>query len=321
MNKVLVTDDVHPILINGLEADGYDVHYRPEISLEEVIREIGPYSGIVINTKTKAQSPLLNAAKNLKFIARLGSGLDIIDLPLARKKGIAVYSAPEGNRNAVAEHTLGMLLALFNKLPSADREVRAGLWNRESNRGRELMGLTFGIVGFGNTGACLVKKLGCLGVKVLIYDKYKDFIAESLAWAVPCSLEEVQSSADIISFHVPLTPETYSMVNTRFLNLCKPGVVILNTSRGKVVHTESLLKALHSGQVSGACLDVFENEHPGTFSSEEKMLYHQLYKMPQVLLTPHVAGWSVESKKRIAEVLLRKIRREASLQTNQVSEI
>ena len=319
--RVLITDDVHPVLIDGLKTDGYLVDYLPDITLDQVIQQIEPYAGIVINTKTKAFSPLLYAAANLRFIARLGSGLDIIDLPLAAAKGVKVFSAPEGNRNAVAEHTLGMLLALFNHLPAADREVRALQWNREANRGRELMGLTIGIIGCGNTGSSLVKKLGCLGVNVLIYDKYRQFIAEGYAWARSCSLEELKASADVISLHVPLTSETQGLVNSSFLTQCKHGVVVINTSRGAVVETRALVEALRSGSVGGACLDVFENEHPSTFSSEEVSLHKQLYSMPQVVLSPHVAGWTVESKRRIAEVLLEKIRRNVGIQTYNIPQI
>lgn len=322
MKRVLITDDVHALLLEGLEKEGYSVDYRPKISQDEVISVIHLYDGVVINTKTKAYAPLLEKAKKLKFIGRLGSGLDIIDLPLAAQKGIRVYSAPEGNRNAVAEQALGMLLALLHKLPAADRTVREGLpWNREAYRGRELMNLTVGVVGCGNTGSSFVKKLGGMGVKVLIHDKYRHFLAEGISWASQCTLTELQENADVISLHLPLTSETQYLVNDEFMNRCKKGVILINTCRGKVVDTKSLTEHLKTGQIGGACLDVFENEHPDTFSTQEKALYTRLYEFPQVVLSPHVAGWSVQSKKRIAEVLLSKICHSVGIQTNDIPQL
>lgn len=311
MHRVLVTDDVHPVLLEGLREEGYRVDYEPGISLAEVEAKVAPYTGLVINSKIKAYRPLLDAAKNLKFIARLGSGLDIIDLPLAAERGVRVYSAPEGNRNAVAEHALGMLLALFNHLPRADRQVRQGNWQREQNRGRELMGLTVGVIGYGNTGSSFVRKLGGMGVQVQVYDKYRHYYAEGLPWVKEGKMEEVQQKSDVISLHLPLTKETHHLVDERFLAACRDGLILVNTSRGRVVHTPDLMAALRSGKVGGACLDVFENEKPATYSRQEADLYTELYQMENMLLSPHVAGWSVQSKKRIAVILLDKIRRKA----------
>ncbi len=305
--RILITDDVHPIMLETLENAEFDIDYYPDISLEEVRKIISPYYGVIINSKIKADKFLLNQAEKLKFIGRLGSGLDIIDLDLADSKGIRVFSAPEGNRNAVAEHALGMLLGLMNNLYRADFQVKQKHWQREMNRGTELMGQTIGVIGFGNTGSSFVSKLSGFGVNVLIYDKYKNYYAENLGYTKEATLENLLEKSNVISLHLPLTSETHHFVNRVFLEKCQKGVIIINTSRGKIIHTQDLLTALRKGKVGGACLDVLENENPHTYSAEEEKLYSELFGMSNVVLSPHVAGWTVESKKRIAEVLLSRI--------------
>jgi len=220
-------------------------------------------------------------------------------LEYAKVKGVRVHSAPEGNRNAVAEHVLGMLLSLFNKLNQADREVRNKYWDREKNRGRELMGCIVGIIGFGHTGKRFAEKLAGMEVKVLAYDKYKTDYADDLKYVVETTLNEVMSSADVISFHLPLNPETKHFVDSTFLQNCKDGVVLLNTSRGNVIKTIDLYESLQNGKVGGAALDVFENEKPETYSIEELSLYDKLFTLPNTIF--------IESKKRLAEILLKKI--------------
>ena len=307
MKKVLVTDGVHPSLISELEIAGYECDYYPQIKLEKVHKLIEPYEGIIINSKIIFDKKLFDKATNLKFIGRLGSGLEIIDLEYAKEKGVRVHSAPEGNRNAVAEHVLGMLLSLFNKLNQADREVRNKHWDREKNRGRELMGCTVGIIGFGHTGGKFAKKLAGMEVKVLAYDKYKTGYANDMEYVEETTLIELMTSSDVISFHLPLNPETKHFADAAFFENCKDGVVLLNTSRGNVIKTIDLYKALQNGKVGGAALDVFENEKPDTFSKEELSLYDKLFTLPNTIFSPHVAGWTTESKQRLADVLLKKI--------------
>ena len=310
MRKVLVTDAAHPLLLQGLEKAGFQCEDRPEISLEEVRQIVGNYVGLVINSKIKVDRELLDAAGQLRFIARLGSGLEIIDLEYAREKGVAIYNSPEGNRNAVAEHALGMLLVLSNQLLAADREVRQKVWRREARRGWELWGKTLGIIGFGHTGSSFAAKLAGLGLRLLAYDKYHPFFADQFSGVESVGLEKLLRESDIISLHLPLTPEVRHLVDRDFLSRCRDGVVLINTSRGQVIRTEDLVEGLDSGKVGGACLDVFENEKPATFSEEEDRLYRVLYEKKNVVLSPHVAGWTKESKKRIASVLLQKITRD-----------
>lgn len=307
MKKALVTDGVHPLLIEGLENLGYHCDYHPKISLERVREMVPDYEGMIINSKILVDKAMLDSAPNLKFVGRLGSGMEIIDLEYAAKKGVAIHGAPEGNRNAVAEHALGMLLALANNFLRADREVRAKDWQREKNRGFEIMGKTIGLIGFGHTGSQFAKKLQGMNMEVLAYDKYKKDYTHDFPFVKTTNLKSIQSHADIISLHLPYTPETYHLVDSDFFEKCKEGVIIINTSRGSIVKTDDLIDGLKSGKVGGACLDVFENEKPPTFSTQENELFEKLYEFENVILTPHVAGWTVESKKRLAEVLLRKI--------------
>ena len=307
MRKVLVTDGVHPLLLEGLEALGFQCDYHPKIGLERVREMVADYEGIIINSKVLMDKAMLDAGKKLEFVGRLGSGMEIIDLEYAAHKGVAVHGAPEGNCNAVAEHALGMLLALANNFLQADREVRQKNWQREKNRGFEIMGRTVGIIGFGHTGSQFAKKLSGMGVEILAYDKYKTDYTNNFEQVRETTLEDILANADIISLHLPFTPETKHLVNSDFLKKCKDGVILINTSRGNVAKTNDLIVGLKSGKVGGACLDVFENEKTVTFSQAEHTMYDELYKLENVILSPHVAGWTKESLQRLAEVLLRKI--------------
>lgn len=305
---VLITDTAHPLLAEGLGDLGYEVVVRPDILPEEVRRMAGSCRGLVINSKIVVDASMLASAPELAFVARLGSGLEIIDLEEARRRGVRVFSAPEGNCNAVAEHALGMLLCLANHLTASDREVRDFQWHREKNRGWELAGRTVGIVGVGHTGSALARKLRGMSVRVLGHDKYKPDWKDSLPWVERVEASDISREADIISLHLPLTPETRHYVDNRYIASCREGFVLINTARGNQVDTRALVEALVSGKAGGACLDVFENEKPETMSSAEKDLYRRLYHLPNVMLSPHVAGWTRESLERIAAVLLEKIR-------------
>ena len=305
--KVLVTDSVHKVLIEGLQNAGFLVDYNVSISREEVKMIIDQFVGIVVNTRMYMDKEMMDLAPHLKFIARVGSGLDIIDHVYARSIGVEVISSPGGNCNAVAEHALGMLLSLFNNLRRGDREVRNFEWHREKNRGWELEGKTIGIIGYGHTGSSFAKKLSGFDVNVLAYDKYKKHFADETRYVDEVTLERLKEGSDVISLHVPLTHETRRMIDESFLNSCKTGVLILNTSRGGVVDTAALIGAMEAKNVGGAALDVFENEKPHTMSAEEKTMYEKLFSFDNSLFSPHVAGWTVESKRKLAEILLRKI--------------
>lgn len=310
MRKVLITDYVHDDLVTGLEGLGYEVFYQKDISLEEVKKVIVDYTGIIINSKIKMHKELIDRASALKFIGRLGSGLEIIDLDYAKEKGIAVFNSPEGNRNAVAEHALGMLLAFANKVVSGHQNVLSSKWDREGHRGFELAGKKIGIIGFGNTGRAFANILKGLNVSILAFDKYlQKGYTDDLSYVKEVQLEFIQENADIISFHLPLTAETIHIVNEDFISKCRDGIIFINTSRGKVIKTEALLKNLKSSKIAGACLDVFENEKPKTFNKAEMSMYQELYKQANVLLSPHVAGWTKESLRKIANTLIYKIKK------------
>jgi len=281
MAKALITDYVHPSLIKGLEERGYVVDYDTSTNMENLSAKVHSYELVVINSKIKMYKDMIDRATNLKYICRLGSGLEIIDLEYAKYKNLHVINTPTGNNNAVAEHAMGMLLALSNNLLRADRQVRDKIWKREENRGWELIGKTIGIIGFGHT-------------------KEWDFVSR-------VNLEDILIESDIISLHLPLTEETKNLVNRKFINRCKDKVIILNTSRGKVVNTLDLVEALEEGKVGGACLDVFENEKPHTYSQSEINTYSRLFSMDNVVLSPHIAGWTAESLEKIARVILEKI--------------
>ncbi len=307
IQKILITDKVHPILIEGLSKAGYLIDYDTNVdnvALDEIIHQ---YEGIIINSKITMNPLRIDKGKNLKFIGRLGSGLEIIDIPHAKKKKISVINSPEGNCHAVAEHEMGMILSLINNLNAADNEVRQNIWEREKNRGIELRGKTIGIIGLGHTGSAFAEKLSSWRLNVISYDKYKKRYPKHLRFVEKTTLEEVLKRSDVISLHLPMTEETRYWVNSHFLNRCKDGVILSNTSRGKIVVTEDLLCALQSGKVKGACLDVFENEKPETYNDLENRMYQKLFSMKSVVLSPHIAGWTHESLKEIAEVLLIKI--------------
>lgn len=305
--KVLITDGVHPLLIEGLTTAGYYCNYMPSISLEEVRAIIPQYEGIIINSKITVDRSFLDKATQLKFIGRLGSGLEIIDLEYAKMKKVAVHRAPDGNCDAVAEHAMGMLLSFAINLRRSDQQVRQNNWQREQNRGWELMGKTVGIIGFGYTGMAFAKRLIGFGVRVLVYDKYKSNYAKEMPHIIETSMEQIQEEADVLSFHLPSTPETKAMVGGEYWKKFKKPLVLINTSRGNIIQTKALLEALDSGQIIGACLDVFENEKPITYTKNENLLFQDLFARENVLLTPHIAGWTVESKERLAELLLDRI--------------
>lgn len=307
--KILHIDSNNPVLWNQLEEAGFENHADFKSSKEEIEAKIQDYNGIVIRSRFKIDKTFLDNATNLQFIARVGAGLESIDCDYASAKGIHLIAAPEGNRNAVAEHSLGVILSLFNNLNQADAEVKAGQWNRESNRGHELDGKTVGIIGYGNMGKSFAKKLRGFDVEVLCYD-ILDNVGDENANQV--SLQELQNKADVLSLHLPWTPQTDKMVNTDFINSFSKPFWLINTSRGKNVVTADLVEAMKSKKVLGAGLDVLEYEKLSfeTLFQDKNTpeAFQYLLQAKNVLLTPHIAGWTFESHERLAQVIVDKIK-------------
>ena len=307
--KILHIDSNNPLLWDQLEQAGFVNHTDFTSSKEEVEAKIHDYQGIVIRSRFKIDKHFLDKAVNLQFIARVGAGLESIDCEYAVSKNIALIAAPEGNRNAVAEHSLGMILSLFNKLNTADSEIRSGEWNREKNRGHELDGKTVGIIGYGNMGKAFAKKLRGFDVEVLCYD-IKENVGDVNARQV--SLPEFQQKSDVVSLHIPWTPETDKMVNLDFITAFAKDIWIINTSRGKNIVTADLVTALESGKVLGAGLDVLEYEKlsfENLFNDKNTPdAFQYLLDSRKVILSPHIAGWTFESHERLAQVTVDKIK-------------
>ena len=305
--KILHLDKNHSLLIEQLTKAGYKNEEDYTSSKSDIEQIISGYDGIVIRSRFKCDSTFIDAGTNLKFIARVGAGLESIDIPYAESKGITLISAPEGNCNAVGEHTLGMLLSLFNKLNKADFEVKKGKWNREVNRGIELDGKTVGIIGYGNMGKAFSKKLQGFDCKVICYD-IKEDVGDKNATQV--SLITFQKEVDVVSLHIPWTPLTNRMINSDFINQFSKAFWLLNTARGKSVVTSDLVLALKKGQLLGAGLDVLEFEKSSfelLFSNKIPASLSELLSMENVILSPHIAGWTIESKEKLAQVIVDKI--------------
>lgn len=310
--KILLLDSNHPLITEQLLAKGFVLEEDFTSSYDEVLQKINQYDGIIIRSRIPLDKNFLENAQNLKFIARVGAGMENIDLETAKNLGISLINSPEGNRDAVAEHVVAMLLILMNRLFIASEEVKNGVWKREENRGDELLGKTFGIIGYGNMGKATAKRLSGFGVEVIFYDILQNLEDE---FAKQVSLEELQERADILSLHIPLDASTEYLVDENFISKMKKNFYLVNTARGKNVKTSALVDALKSGKVKAAALDVLEYEKSSfenldtstSLSTRNKEDLQFLLDSEQVIVTPHIAGWTHQSKEKLAQFIVDKI--------------
>ena len=306
MPKILIIDLMHESIVPLLTHIGYEVAYEPAITVSEVHERISNYEGLIVRSKISIDKALIEKGTRLKFIARAGAGIDQVDEAYLKARKITLLNAPEGNRVAVGEHTLGMLLCLMNKLNTANTEVKAGIWDREANRGFEISGKTIGIIGYGNMGQAFAKCLKGFDCRVLAYDKFKkDFSDE---FAQEASLEELFETAEVLSLHIPLTLDSRNWADSTFFSKFKKPIWFLNTARGEIASFKAVAESINNGQILGAGLDVLENEKLKTLSDEQRLYFNELVNAPNVLFTPHVAGWTHESYRKINEVLTQKIK-------------
>lgn len=305
MTRILIIDEVHPSLFPMLEGIGMAYDYRPEIKPIEVCEALAGFDGLIVRSKMRITADTIKLADKLKFVARAGAGLDNIDAEALQERGIALLGANEGNRQAVGEHALGMLLSLMRNIARGDRQVRGKVWQREENRGEEISGKTVGIIGYGNMGQSFARVLGGFGCRILAYDRYAPEKITTPAEAV--SLEELQSEADIVSLHIPYIPENWAFANDSFFSAFIKPIWFMNTSRGEVVDQSALVQHLQSGRLKGAALDVLENEKLGSLTEAQTANFDYLKSAENVVLTPHIAGWTHESYVKINEVLVQKI--------------
>ena len=303
--KILQLDKNHPLITEQLSAKGFEIDDDFSSSYDDVLKKIDAYDGIIIRSRIPIDRNFIEHGKNLKFIARVGAGMENIDGEFATKSGISLISSPEGNRDSVAEHVLGMLLILMNRLFISSNEVKNGIWKREENRGDELLGKTFGIIGYGNMGKAVAKRLSGFGVKVIFHDILPNLSDE---FATQVSLDTLKNEADILSLHIPITNETHHLIDSQFISEMKKDFYFINTARGKNVKTSDLVEAIRSGKVRGACLDVLEYEKPSFENLEvENNDSAFLLQSEKVIVTPHIAGWTVQSKEKLAQVIVDKI--------------
>ena len=305
MPKILHLDENHELLKNELEKLGFKNYFDLISTKKEIENKIWEYQGIILRSRIEIDKRFIDSCKNLKFIARVGSGLENIDTDYAKKKNIEIISAAEGNANAVGEHALGMLLSLLNKIIKSNNEINQNIWEREQNRGIELDGKTIGIIGYGNTGKSLAKKLSGFNVRVLCNDIIEDV---SDKYATQVNISEIMKSCDIVSLHTNLNDSSFHLINKHFINNCKKSFFLINTSRGECLKTSDIVDGIKTGKILGACLDVIENESKSFEFLNINSDFEYLKKSEKVVLSPHIAGWSIESKLELAQVVLEKIK-------------
>ena len=311
--KVLIVDEMHESIVQMPESLGLTVDYFPNLTHSEILKKVHDYEGLIIRSKFYIDEEFLNHATKLRFIGRAGAGLDLIDIEACEKRAIKVFAANEGNKVAVAEHLIGMLLSLLHKINLAHLQVKKGNWLREEHRGEELLGKTIGIIGYGNNGQATAERFAAFGCEILAYDKFKYGFGNHIV--EECDLNDIFEKADVLSLHIPLTHQTEKMVNEAFLSKFKKNIYFCNISRGEIVQQSALISALKSGKVKGACLDVLENEKISKLEGQQLLDFQYLQNAENVIITPHVAGWTHQSYQRINKVLKDKIKR--WLQQNQ----
>lgn len=309
--KILIVDDIHEVLLRKFDDLAISYSYQPDIDRIEAEKIIPDFQGLIIRSKFQVDRNFIDINPHLKFIGRAGAGMDNIDEIYAESKGIILLPANEGNRDAVGEHMIGMLLSLMNNLNRADREIRDGLWQREANRGYELMGRTVALIGYGHNGQAMAQKLSGFGVKVIAYDKYKTGFSDKYVTEV--SMEEVVKQADILSFHIPLTQETKGMVDDEYLFHFRKPIFFLLGARGGIVHVPSVLKYIDQGKILGAAFDVLPVEKFPVLAQQD--WYQDLIARDNVILSPHVAGWTFESYYKLSDILADKVIRLLSIKS------
>ncbi|HQO30838.1 MAG TPA: NAD(P)-dependent oxidoreductase [Chitinophagales bacterium] len=302
--KALITADIHPYLREQLEASGFSVDVIPEIDRTHLLEIIPAYSILIITTYTQVDMEVVDKATQLQLIGRVGSGMENVDVAYCTAKNIICVNSPEGNGNAVGEHCLAMLLSLLNNIPQANQELKQQIFRREENRGKELDGMTVGIIGYGHTGKAFARKLRGFEVEILVFDPYVTVVD---SWVKQVSLTDIQQRAEVISFHVPYNRETHHYAGTAFLEQCRMTPVIINTSRGAVADTVALTEMLEQGKIAGVCIDVFEDEPLTKNKVHVPEVYQRLLAHPRVVATPHIAGWTVASKYKLVKILMDKI--------------
>jgi D-3-phosphoglycerate dehydrogenase len=303
--KVLIAAPVHSVLTEGLTALGYECITDEQITQNTAFNLIRDCKGVITSTRLQLDKELLDAAEKLEWIGRMGSGMEVIDLVYAAQKNIACFSSPEGNCNAVGEHAIGMLLSLVRRITWSQNEIKDGIWRRDENRGMELEGKTVGIIGYGHTGAAFAKKLSGFDVQILAYDKYDG--SGIPQHVINCSLDRLCDEADIISFHVPLQADTVHYCSKEFIDCVRKPFILINTSRGQVVDMEALKQGMSTGKIIGACLDVFEQEPLSAMNIEIRNSLYELMKSPNIIVTPHIAGYTFEALYKMSKVLLEKV--------------
>jgi D-3-phosphoglycerate dehydrogenase len=305
---VLIAAPIHPVLAEGLEAAGYELVHAPGIRQADAPAMLAGCAGVITSTRLQLDAALIDAAPGLRWIGRMGSGMEVIDVPYANARGIAAIGSPEGNANAVAEHALGLLLGVTKRIAHSAKEVGAGLWLREENRGMELEGRTIGIIGFGHTGRAFARKLQGMDMRILAYDKQA--ITDAPAYVTPChDLSPIWARAEIVSFHVPMAPDTYHYFDAEFAMKLQHSVILINTSRGAVVDSSILPGLLTHRKLLGACLDVWEEEPLERMSDVQRGWLEQIVALPEVIVTPHIAGYTFEALYKMSALLLERILR------------